>query len=114
MPYLLHDHHIPYNQWHQQRVLTQPNASTAAELLALVTMTDVAYAQALLTRLAGNRNPLDALRQTNQHELQKLCLTPKRAGRVIAALELGKRLYTASSAPKVIDNPGTAAEMLNY
>ncbi len=87
MPYLLHDRDTPYNQWHQQRVLIQPSASTTVELFALVTMTDIEQAQALLTRLAKRRNPLDALRQTNQHELQKLPLTPKRAGRVISKVQ---------------------------
>ncbi len=114
MPYFLHDRDTPYNQWHQQRVLTQPNASTTAELFALVTMTDVEQAQVLLTRLAKRRNPLDALRQTNQHELQKLPLTPKRAARALAAIELGKRLYTAADTPKVIDSPAAAAMALSY
>lgn len=114
MPYLLHDDSVPYNQWHQQRVLTHASASATAELFALIAMIDVESAQTLLMRLAGGRNPLDALRQTNSHELQKLSLTPKRAGRVIAAIELGRRLYAASISPQVIDSPAAAAAVLSY
>ncbi len=112
MPYLLRD--SASTLWHQQRVCLQPNATTNAELLSLVADIKLDVAQDCLSKLAGSRDTLEALRNASITQLQLLPLTEKRAARILSAVELGKRMFSSHPVPKTINEPKDAADAFSY
>lgn len=113
MPYLLHDCGAS-TLWSQQRVLSQPNAVVTTELFSLVADIKLEIAVDRLTKLAGRRDFLEVLRHTNNAELQQLPMTGKQAARVLAAVELGRRIFASQPVPKTINEPKDAADALSY
>lgn len=113
MPYLVNDCAAsPYCP--QQRVQLQPNAVATAELLSLLAQIKLETACSCLTNLAGRRDPLEVLRSTTSVQLQNI-LTEKQATRVLAAVELGRRMFAATSTvPHIIKTPNDAAAALGY
>jgi DNA repair protein RadC len=96
---------------------------TEAELIAILLGTGqgpgklsaVGLGQYLLQQLSEHqRNPLAALRDMHVAELMKIPgIGPAKATTIVAAIELGKRVFSAlPDAPTVIDNPETAAALL--
>jgi len=99
MPYLLHDCGTS-TIWSQQRVLSQPSAVTTAELFSVVANIELENALARLTHLAGRRDTLEVLRHATQIELQRLPMTEKQTTRVLAAVELGRRMFASQPPPQ--------------
>lgn len=101
----------PLTRWRQQGV----QALSAAELLAVLLQTGDALAlgQDLLHRVDGQ---LFRLAQLSAAELKQLPgIGDGQAARLQAALELGRRVLTASPAERTpITSPGAAAELLRY
>jgi len=89
-------------EWAQCRT-TQLSASAApVELLSVIAGVDLETAQCLVNALACPSNLVEAeqvwsrLRHITDAQLQQVKgITPKRAARILAALEFGKRVYTA-------------------
>jgi len=110
MPYLLQDHVSSYGP--QQLVSLQPNAVATAELFALTAGIKLENASDCLSRLAGERNSLKVLRHVTQPELERF-LTEKQTSRILASIELGKRIYGSQPVPQTIDSPEAAAAALS-
>jgi DNA repair protein RadC len=98
-------------------------ASSAAvvELLSVIAGVDLAIAQNLVTAIACSSNLMEAeqvwsrLRHITAAQLQQVQgITPKRAARILAALEFGKRVYTAPPSLPIVDDPHVAANLLKY
>lgn len=112
MPYLLRD--CGASTWPYERVQLQPNAVSTAELFGLVAQVKPETACSYLTKLAGRRDPLQVLRHTSKLELQQLPMTEKQAARILAAVELGRRIFGSQSVAKKICDPNDAANALSY
>ena len=112
MPYLVNDCAAsPYCP--QQRVQLQPNAVATAELLSLLAQIKLETACSCLTNLAGRRDPLEVLRSITSIELAYV-LTEKEAARLLAAIELGRRIFGSQPVPKTINEPKDAADAFSY
>jgi DNA repair protein RadC len=116
-------------EWAQHRT-TQLSASAApVELLSVIAGVDLETAQCLVNatlavsaeQRAHQSNLFDSeqvwsrLRHITAAQLQQIQgITPKRAARILAALEFGKRVYTAPPSLPTVDNPHVAANLLKY
>jgi len=108
-------------EWAQCRT-TQLSASAApVELLSVIAGVDLETAQCLVNALACPSNLVEAeqvwsrLRHITDAQLQQVKgITPKRAARILAALEFGKRVYTAPLSLPIVDDPRVAASLLKY
>ncbi len=112
MPYLLHDCGASTFCPHE-RVHLQPSAVATVELLSLLAHIKLETACSCLTELAGRRDPLEVLRSTTSAQLQNF-LTEKQAARVLAAVELGRRIFASQPVPKTINEPKDAADAFSY
>lgn len=107
--------------WAEQRTLTEPRATAIAELVAAVTGADLAKAQRVVEAITVQGSLFTAgqawqkFRSVTAPELKQAGLTEKQAIKLLAAIELGKRVFTASPEQRpVIDDPRVAAEMFRY
>lgn len=113
MPYLLNDCGAS-TLWPHERVQLQPNGVATAELFSLIAQIKLETACSSLTKLAGRRDTLAVLQHTSKAELQQLSMTEKQTTRVLAAVELGRRMFATQPVPKIIFGPKDAADALSY
>lgn len=124
MAYSLRVADLPVSDRPRERLMERgAHTLTEAELIAILLGTGqgpgklsaVGLGQYLLQQLSEHqRNPLAALRDMHVAELMKIPgIGPAKATTIVAAIELGKRVFSAlPDAPTVIDNPETAAALL--
>lgn len=115
---------IPLSERPRERLLSHGSRSLAnAELLAILLATGqgagklsaVGLGQLLLSALGQNgADPLTMLREAGSAELVQIDgVGPAKAATILAAVELGRRIFLARPAERtVIDSPETAAAVL--
>jgi DNA repair protein RadC len=94
-------------QWTTQRSLTVPSAMALGELIHQICTisTDKAH------RIA---QAVNQFKDVSAHELEHAGLTQKQAAKLLAAIELGKRVFTASPRTEFMTNPQSSASFLQY
>ncbi len=108
-------------EWAPHRT-TQLSASAApVELLSVIAGVDLETAQCLVNAIACQSNLFDSqqvwgrFRHITASQLQQVKgISQKRAARILAALEFGKRVYTAPLSLPTVDDPPVAASLLKY
>jgi len=109
------------SEWAQRRT-TQLSASAApVELLSVIAGVDLETAQCLVDAIACQSNLFDSeqvwgrFRHITASQLQQVKgISQRRAARILAALEFGKRVYTAPLSLPIVDDPRVAASLLKY
>jgi DNA repair protein RadC len=108
-------------QWKSNHTIQPAASATAIELLSVIAGVDVTIAQQLVNAIACPSNLLDAeqiwlrLRHVTDVQLQQVpSISHRRAARILAALEFGKRACAASPRLPIVDDPGVAAQLLKY
>lgn len=124
MAYTLRVADLPLSDRPRERLMHQgAHALTEAELIAILLGTGqgagklsaVGLGQYLLQQLGQHqRNPLAVLRSIHTSELMDIPgIGPAKATTIVAAIELGKRVFSAlPDAPTLIESPETAAALL--
>jgi DNA repair protein RadC len=94
-------------QWTTQRSLTVPSAMALGELIHQICTisTDKAH------RIA---QAVNQFKDVSAHELENAGLTQKQAAKLLAAIELGKRVFTVSPRTELITDPQSSASLLQY
>jgi DNA repair protein RadC len=116
-------------EWAQRRI-TQLSASAApVELLSVIAGVDLETAQCLVnatlavsakqracqSNLFDSQQVWDRFRHITASQLQQVKgISQKRAARILAAIEFGKRVYTAPLSLPTVDDPRVAASLLKY
>jgi DNA repair protein RadC len=108
-------------EWAQRRI-TQLSASAApVELLSVIAGVDLETAQCLVEAIACQSNLFDShqvwgrFRHLTASQLQQVKgISQKRAARILAALEFGKRVYNTPLSLPTVDDPRVAASLLKY
>jgi DNA repair protein RadC len=125
MTYALRVADLPCSERPRERLISQGSKSLAtAELLAILLGTGqgagklsaIGLGQYLLQKLGEDqRDPLSALRDITVRELMAVPgVGPAKATTILAALELGKRVFQSRPAERaVIDDPAVAAAVLS-
>jgi DNA repair protein RadC len=126
MTYSLRVADLPLGDRPREKLADQGAARlSTAELIAILLGTGqgpgklsaVGLGQYLLQHLSQHqRDPLDHLRQVSLHELTQVSgVGPAKATSILAAIELGKRVYqTRPSDRTVVDDPSVAAAALSH
>jgi DNA repair protein RadC len=124
MTYSLRIADLPESERPRERLVAQGAKTLAtAELLAILLSTGsgklsaVGLGQYILQELSQHqRDPLSALREVTVQELTKVPgVGTAKATTILAAIELGKRVYQSRPPEKtVIDNPNVAAAALSH
>jgi DNA repair protein RadC len=124
MTYSLRIADLPENERPRERLIAQGAKSlSTAELLAILLSTGtgklsaVGLGQLILQELSQHqRDPLGVLRDVNIRELTKISgIGIAKATTILAAIELGKRVYQARPPEKtIIDSPNVAADALSH
>jgi DNA repair protein RadC len=124
MAYTLRVADLPLSDRPRERLLERgAHTLTEAELIAILLGTGqgpgklsaVGLGQYLLHKLGEHqRSPLAVLREVHVAELMKVPgIGPAKATTIVAAIELGKRAFSAlPDAPTTVENPETAAALL--
>jgi len=117
---------LPLYERPRERLLTQGAKNISnAELLAILVATGqgqgklsaVGLGQHILQMLSQNqRDPFDLLREVSPQELMDIPgIGPAKATTILAAVELGKRVFQSRPQEReVIDNPAAAAAALSH
>lgn len=125
MTYSLRVSDLPITERPRERLLSQGSKNLAtAELIAILLGTGqgpgklsaVGLGQYVLQKLSQHqRDPLSVLRDTSAQELMNIeGVGPAKAATILAAIELGKRVfYARPSAQTIIDDPAVAAAILS-
>lgn len=125
MTYSLKVADLPASERPRERLITQgPNSLATAELLAILLGTGqgsgqlsaVGLGQYLLQALGQHqRDPLEVLREISVPELTTIRgIGPAKATTILAAIELGKRVFQARPPDRIaVDSPATAAAALS-
>jgi DNA repair protein RadC len=94
-------------QWTTQRSLTVPSAMALGELIHQICTisTDKAH------RIA---QAVNQFKDVSAPELEHAGLTQRQAAKLLAAIELGKRVFTASPRTELITDPQSSASLLQY
>jgi DNA repair protein RadC len=94
-------------QWTTQRSLTVPSAMALGELIHQICTisTDKAH------RIA---QAVNQFKDVSAPELEHAGLTQKQAAKLLAAIELGKRVFTTSPRTELITDPQSSASLLQY
>lgn len=107
--------------WAHYRVSQSVSSAAAVELLAVVAGVDLAIAQELIDVVAHQSNLFDAeqiwsrFRYVSETQLRQVKgISYKRAARILAALEFGKRVYAPPPQLPIIDVPAAAVNFLKY
>jgi DNA repair protein RadC len=95
------------SQWTTQRTLTTPSAMALGELIHQICTISTTKAH----RIAAT---VHQLRDVSATELEGAGLTQKQAAKLLAAIELGKRVFTVSPRTEDISNPINASAALQY
>lgn len=126
MTYSLKIADLPLSERPRERLIAYgPKSLSTAELIAILLRTGqgqgklsaLGLAQHILQKLSENqRDPLELLRDMTVPELTKIPgLGPAKATTILAALELGKRVfYSRPPERQVIDDPDKAAAALAH
>ncbi|MBK4729661.1 DNA repair protein RadC [Oxynema sp. CENA135] len=126
MTYSLRIADLPKNERPRERLIHHgPQSLSTAELIAILLGTGqgpgklsaVGLGQHVLHKLGENeRDPLAVLREIPIQELMQIPgIGPAKATTVLAAIELGKRVfYAQTTESKVIDSPDAAAAILSH
>jgi DNA repair protein RadC len=115
---------LPETERPRERLMAQGARTLAnAELIAILLATGsgklsaVGLGQQLLQELGQHqRDPLDALREATIQELTQISgIGPAKATTILAAIELGKRVYQSRPPEKtIVDDPAVAAAALSH
>jgi DNA repair protein RadC len=106
--------------WPRQRCLTEPSSAAIAELIQEITGVSQTKAQQVVEQICHQTSLLQAdtdvtrFREVTQAELKNAGLTIAQSIRLLAALELGKRAYTAKVTHGDMSSPEKAADALMY
>ncbi len=126
MTYSLRVADLPLSERPRERLITSGSRSlSTAELIAILLNTGqgkgklsaVGLGQYLLQELSRHqRDPLSVLRETTVAELTQIPgIGPAKATTILAAIELGKRVFQARPLERtVIDDPAVAAAALSH
>jgi DNA repair protein RadC len=108
-------------EWAQYRTSQLPDTAAPIELIALIAGVNLDTAQRLVDAIACPANLFTheqiwgRFRHITSSQLQQVKgISQKRAARILAALELGKRAYAAPPTLATVDDPGVAASLLKY
>jgi DNA repair protein RadC len=106
--------------WPRQRCLTEPSSAAIAELIQEITGINLEKAQRVVDRVCHQSSILQAetdvtrFRSVTPMELKSAGLSTTQTVKLIAAIELGKRAYTAKVKQGSLTSPEEAAELLMY
>ena len=126
MTYNLRIADLPQSERPRERLIAQGSKSlSTAELIAILLGTGqgagklsaVGLGQYILQQLGQHqRDPLGVLREVSIQELTQIPgIGPAKATTILAAIELGKRVYQSRPADKtVVDDPSVAAAALSH
>lgn len=126
MTYCLRIADLPMSERPRERLMAQGARNLAtAELIAILLGTGqgsgklsaVGLGQYILQELSQHqRDPLDVLREVSVQELVQVPgVGPAKAATILAAVELGKRVFQARPSDRTpIDSPGAAAAALSH
>jgi len=126
MTYSLRIADLPLSERPRERLVAYgPKSLSTAELIAILLRTGqghgklsaVGLGQHILQQLSENqRDPLEQLRDLTVHELINIeGLGPAKATTILAAVELGKRVfYSRPPERQIIDDPDKAAAALTH
>jgi DNA repair protein RadC len=108
-------------EWAQSRTSQLPHTATPIELIATLAGVNLETAQRLVDAIAAPAHLLTPeqvwgrFRHITSSQLQQVKgISQKRAARILAALEFGKRVCAAPPALPLVDDPGIAARLLKY
>lgn len=107
-------------RWTTDRIAVAPSACATAELLAAIANIDLNLAQQVLVKCQqaeldeGSHLYARIGRLTAANLKAIKGMTPKRIERILAAIELGKRIQFAAPRPTIIDSPDDAYGALSY
>jgi DNA repair protein RadC len=108
-------------EWAQYRTSQLPQTAAPIELIAIIAGIDLETAQRLVDSIACPANLFTheqiwgRFRHITSSQLQQVKgISQKRAARILAALELGKRVCAAPPILPMVDDPGVAASLLKY
>jgi DNA repair protein RadC len=94
-------------QWTTQRSLTVPSAMALGELIHQICTISTEKAH----RIA---QAVNQFKDVSAPELKRAGLTQRQAAKLLAAIELGKRVFTASPRTELITDPQSSASLLQY
>jgi DNA repair protein RadC len=95
------------NQWTTQRSLTLPSAMALGELIHQICTISTEKAHRI-------GQAVNQFKDVSAPELERAGLTQKQAAKLLAAIELGKRVFTASPRTELIADPQSSASLLQY
>jgi DNA repair protein RadC len=108
-------------EWAQYRTSQLPDTAAPIELIAIIAGVNLETAQRLVDAIACPANLLapeqvwGRFRHITSSQLQQVKgISEKRSARILAALELGKRVCAAPPVLSVVDDPTIAANLLKY
>jgi DNA repair protein RadC len=94
-------------QWTTQRTLTVPSAMALGELIHQICTISATKAHQIA-------ESVNQLRDVSATELECAGLTQKQAAKLLAAIELGKRVFTVSPRTDFLTDPHSSASFLQY
>ena len=94
-------------EWTTQRSLTMPSAMALGELIHQICSISIDKAH----RIA---QAVNQFKDVSAPELENAGLTRKQAAKLLAAVELGKRVFTTSPRTELINDPQSSASLLQY
>jgi DNA repair protein RadC len=100
-------------QWPIHRCLTEPSSMAIPELIQQICGTSITKAQSVIETVCAPIN-WDVFRDVSAIELRNAGLTQSQTVKLLAALEIGKRAYTAKRVKQSIGNSEKAAIELIY
>jgi DNA repair protein RadC len=95
------------NQWTMQRTLTVSSAMALGELIHQICSISITKAHQIA-------ETVNQLRDVSATELESAGLTQKQAAKLLAAIELGKRVFTVSPRTEFMTDPQSSASFLQY
>ena len=94
-------------QWTTQRSLTVPSAMALGELIHQICTISIDKAHSIA-------QSVNQFKDVSATELENAGLTKKQAAKLLAAVELGKRVFTTSPRTELITDPQSSASLLQY
>ena len=95
------------SQWTMQRTLSAPSAMALGELIHQICTISTVKAHQIA-------ESVHQLRDVSATELESAGLTQKQAAKLLAAIELGKRVFTVSPRTEFVSDPPSSAALLQY
>jgi DNA repair protein RadC len=94
-------------EWTTQRILSAPSAMALGELIHQICSISATKAHQIA-------ESVNQLRDVSATELESAGLTQKQAAKLMAAIELGKRVFTVSPRTDFLTDPQSSASFLQY